>query len=193
MKQNEANMWDKQMSMAQVFGQMVAGSFVAVAVIGIPIVYILFFYFIGTFLPIESKQADDPTPDSFVHMSDQNFLSSDLAIYGKVGAKLLPIMVQPPAGRQPDQVSIKDTLGMCKKEREDNQGRIERQGFRNRHDSRIFVEPFDLFHVFSGLNFSKLSLDKILNRFEKGEREERDQLHQWIFMVTKKIVALKKS
>tara|TARA_B100000131_G_scaffold303250_1_gene327140 strand:+ start:347 stop:559 length:213 start_codon:yes stop_codon:yes gene_type:complete len=70
MKQNEANMWDKQMSMAQVFGQMAAGSFVAIAVIGIPIVYILFFYFIGTFLPIESKQADDPTPDSFVHMSN---------------------------------------------------------------------------------------------------------------------------
>ena len=88
MKQNEANMWDKQMSMAQVFGQMVAGSFVAVAVIGIPIVYILFFYFVGTFLPIESKQADDPTPDSFVHMSDQNFLTSDVAIYGKVGTKL---------------------------------------------------------------------------------------------------------
>ncbi len=186
MKQNEANMWDKQMSMAQVFGQMVAGSFVAVAVIGIPIVYILFFYFIGTFLPIESKQADDPTPDSFVHMNNQNILSSDLAIYGKAGAKLLPIMVQPPAGRQPDQVSIKDTLGMCKKENEDNQGRIERQGFRNRYDSRIFVEPFDFFHVFSGLDFSKLSLDKILDRFEKGGREERDQLHHWIFMLTKK-------
>ena len=63
---------------------------------------------------------------------------------------------------------------MCKKEMENNQCRIELQGFRNRHDSRIFVEPFDFFHVFSGLDFSKLSLDKILNRFEKGEREERD-------------------
>ena len=61
---------------------------------------------------------------------------------------------------------------MCKKEREDNQGRIGRRGFRNRHDSRIFVEPFDFF--FGGLDFSKLSLDKILDRFEKGEREERD-------------------
>ena len=69
MKQNDANMWDKQMSMAQVFGQMVAGSFVAVLVIGIPIAYILFFYLIGTFLPIESKQAEDPTPDSFVQLS----------------------------------------------------------------------------------------------------------------------------
>ena len=186
MKQKEANMWDKQMSMAQVFGQMVAGSFVAVLVIGIPIVYVSFFYFVGTFLPMESKQADDPTPGSFIQMGDQNSLSSDLAIYGKEGAKLLPIMVQPPAGRQPDQVSIKDTLGMCKKEREDNQGRIERRGFRNRYDSRIFVEPFDFFHVFSALDFSKLSLDKILDRFEKGGREERDQLHQWIFMFTKK-------
>jgi len=37
---------------------------------------------------------------------------------------------------------------MCKKEREDNQGRIGRRGFRNRHDGRIFVEPFDFFHVF---------------------------------------------
>ena len=70
MKQNDANMWDKQTSMAQVFGQMVAGSFVAVLVIGIPIAYILFFYLIGTFLPIESKQADDPTPGSFIQMSD---------------------------------------------------------------------------------------------------------------------------
>ena len=75
MKQNEANMWDKQMSMAQVFGQMVAGSFVAVLVIGIPIVYISFFYIVGTFLPIESKQADDPTPGSFIQMGDQNSLS----------------------------------------------------------------------------------------------------------------------
>ena len=88
MKQNEANMWDKQMSMAQVFGQMVAGSFVAVLVIGIPIVYILFFYFVGTFLPIESKQADDPTPGSFIQMSDQNFLNSNSDIYGKVDTKL---------------------------------------------------------------------------------------------------------
>ena len=88
MKQNEANMWDKQMSLAQVFGQMVAGSFFAVLALGIPIVFILFFYFIGTFLPIESKQAEDPTPGSFAQLSDQNSLSSNSAIYGKVGTKL---------------------------------------------------------------------------------------------------------
>ena len=63
---------------------------------------------------------------------------------------------------------------MCKKERENDQGRIERQGFRNRPDSRIFVEPFDFFHVFSGLDFSKVSLDKILDRIEKSETEEKD-------------------
>ena len=70
MKQNEANMWDKQMSLAQVFGQMVAGSFFAALALGIPIAFIVFFYIIGTFLPIESKQADDPTPDSFDQLID---------------------------------------------------------------------------------------------------------------------------
>ena len=70
MKQNEANMWDKQMSLAQVFGQMVAGSFFAALALGIPIAFITFFYFVGTFLPIESKQADDPTPDSFAQLAD---------------------------------------------------------------------------------------------------------------------------
>ena len=70
MKQNEANMWDKQMSLAQVFGQMVAGSFFAALALGIPIAFIVFFYIIGTFFPIESKQADDPTPDSFVQLID---------------------------------------------------------------------------------------------------------------------------
>ena len=70
MKQNEANMWDKQMSLAQVFGQIVVGSFFAALALGIPIAFIVFFYIIGTFLPIESKQADDPTPDSFVQLND---------------------------------------------------------------------------------------------------------------------------
>ena len=70
MKQNEANMWDKQMSLAQVFGQMVAGSFFAALALGIPIAFIMFFYFVGTFSPIESKQADDPTPDSFAQLAD---------------------------------------------------------------------------------------------------------------------------
>ena len=70
MKQNEANMWNKEMSLAQIFGQMVAGSFFAAVALGIPIAFILFFYFLGTFLHIESKQADDPTPDSFVQLKN---------------------------------------------------------------------------------------------------------------------------
>tara|TARA_B100000579_G_scaffold335563_1_gene286266 strand:- start:330 stop:524 length:195 start_codon:yes stop_codon:yes gene_type:complete len=61
-----------------------------------------------------------------------------------------------------------------RKKRENDQDRIERLGFRNKHDSRIFVEPFDFFHVFSGLDFSRLSLDKFLDRFEKGDRENKD-------------------
>ena len=63
---------------------------------------------------------------------------------------------------------------MRKKKRENDQDRIELRGFRNKHDSRIFVEPFDFFHVFSGLDFSKLSLDKILDRFEKRSNEDKD-------------------
>ena len=64
---------------------------------------------------------------------------------------------------------------MCeRKKREKDQESIERRGFRNRQDSRIFVEPFDFFHVFSGLDFSKLSLDKILDRFEKNSGEDKD-------------------
>ena len=64
---------------------------------------------------------------------------------------------------------------MCeRKKRENDQDGIERRGFRNRHDSRIFVEPFDFFHVFSGLDFSRLSLDKFLDKFEKSETEDKD-------------------
>ena len=61
-----------------------------------------------------------------------------------------------------------------RKKRENDQDRIERRGFRNKNDSRIFVEPFDFFHVFTGLDFSRLSLDKFLDRLEKGDRENKD-------------------
>ena len=60
------------------------------------------------------------------------------------------------------------------KKKEEDQDRIERRGFRNKHDSRIFIEPFDFFHVFSGLDFSRLSLDKFLDKFEKGKTEDKD-------------------
>ena len=64
---------------------------------------------------------------------------------------------------------------MCERQkRENKQDSIERRGFRNKHDSRIFVEPFDFFHVFSGLDFSRLSLDNLLDRFEKGDGKNKD-------------------
>ena len=64
---------------------------------------------------------------------------------------------------------------MCeRKKREKDQDSIERRGFRNKYDRRIFVEPFDFFHVFSGLDFPRLSLDKFLDKFEKGETEKKD-------------------
>ena len=61
-----------------------------------------------------------------------------------------------------------------RKKRENDQESIARRGFRNRQDSRIFVEPFDFFHVFSGIDFPRLSLDKLLDKFEKGESEDKD-------------------
>ena len=63
---------------------------------------------------------------------------------------------------------------MCEKKRENNRDSIERRGFRNQHDSKIFVEPFDFFHVFSGLDLSRLSLDKYLDKFEKSDGEDND-------------------
>ena len=64
---------------------------------------------------------------------------------------------------------------MCeRKNTENNQDCIERRGSRNKHDSRIFVEPFDFFHVFSGLDLSRLSLNKFLDKFEKGDGEDKD-------------------
>ena len=64
---------------------------------------------------------------------------------------------------------------MCeRKKRAEDQDNIERQGFRDRHDSKIFAEPFDFFHVFSGLDFPRLSLDKFLDKFEMGANEDKD-------------------
>lgn len=64
---------------------------------------------------------------------------------------------------------------MCERQKkENNQDRIELRRFTDKNDSRVFVEPFDFFHVFSGLDFSKLSLDKLLDRFEKGDIKNKD-------------------
>ena len=63
---------------------------------------------------------------------------------------------------------------MCEsKKRENDQDRIERRGFRNKQDSRVFVEPFDFFHVFSGLDFPNY-LDKILDRFENDNGADKN-------------------
>ena len=63
---NRKDGWDREMSIAQIFGQMFSGSLVAGALVGIPVVFIVALMWLGEFLPEESKLADDPTPDSFV-------------------------------------------------------------------------------------------------------------------------------
>ncbi len=62
--------WDREMSIAQIFGQMFSGSLVAGALVGVPVVFIVALMWLGEFLPAESKLADDPTPDSFVSSKD---------------------------------------------------------------------------------------------------------------------------
>ena len=62
--------WDREMSMAQIFGQMFSGSLVGGALVGVPVVFIVVLMWLGEFLPAESKLADDPTPDSFVSSSE---------------------------------------------------------------------------------------------------------------------------
>tara|TARA_B100000579_G_scaffold348536_1_gene301892 strand:+ start:141 stop:356 length:216 start_codon:yes stop_codon:yes gene_type:complete len=62
--------WDREMSMAQIFGQMFSGSLVGGALVGVPVVFIVVLIWLGGFLPAESKLADDPTPDSFVSSSE---------------------------------------------------------------------------------------------------------------------------
>ena len=63
---NTKDGWDREMSIAQIFGQMFSGSLVAGALVGIPVVFIVALMWLGEFLQEESKLADDPTPDSFV-------------------------------------------------------------------------------------------------------------------------------
>ena len=63
---NTKDGWDREMSIAQIFGQMFSGSLVAGALVGIPVVFIVALMWLGEFLPEESKLADDLTPDSFV-------------------------------------------------------------------------------------------------------------------------------
>ena len=67
---NTKESWDKEMSIAQIFGQMFSGSLVAGALVGVPVVFIVVLMWLGEFLPEESKLADDPTPDSFISSSE---------------------------------------------------------------------------------------------------------------------------
>ena len=67
---NTKESWDREMSIAQIFGQMFSGSLVAGALVGVPVVFIVVLMWLGEFLPEESKLADDPTPDSFVSSTD---------------------------------------------------------------------------------------------------------------------------
>ena len=62
--------WDREMSTAQIFGQMFSGSLVGGALVGVPVVFIVVLMWLGEFLPAESKLADDPTPDSFASSSE---------------------------------------------------------------------------------------------------------------------------
>ena len=67
---NTKGSWDREMSIAQIFGQMFSGSLIAGALVGAPVVFIVALMWLGEFLPAESKLADDPTPDSFVSSKD---------------------------------------------------------------------------------------------------------------------------
>ena len=61
-----------------------------------------------------------------------------------------------------------------RKKYEDQQNLNDLRGSINKYDSRIFVEPYDFLHIFSGLDFSRLSLDKYLDRFEKSRGQNKD-------------------
>ncbi|MEL7092574.1 MAG: RC-LH1 core complex protein PufX [Pseudomonadota bacterium] len=55
---------------ADIMMQFLRGGFFAFTVFAGPILFIYLFVFIGSFLPPESKEAVDPTPDSFVSSSE---------------------------------------------------------------------------------------------------------------------------
>lgn len=52
-------------------GQMVRGALVATVMFFGPLLFIWALWFVGTFLPPESKEALDPTPDSFPHLVEE--------------------------------------------------------------------------------------------------------------------------
>ncbi|MEM0990234.1 MAG: RC-LH1 core complex protein PufX [Pseudomonadota bacterium] len=64
---------DKSTVFKDVGKQMCVGAGVAAAVILVPAALIYVTYLIGTLLPPESKEADDPTPDSFSYYYEQPY------------------------------------------------------------------------------------------------------------------------
>ena len=64
---------------------------------------------------------------------------------------------------------------MCERKKRKNEQQYSQSiSFKNKYDSIIFVEPFDFFHVFSGIDFSRLSVEKYLDRFEKRNQGDED-------------------
>ncbi|NRB03077.1 MAG: RC-LH1 core complex protein PufX [Rhodobacteraceae bacterium] len=57
--------FSKPRIMAEIFGQMFVGAGAAAFVIGGAGVFVYLLYLVSLFLPPESKEADDPTPNSF--------------------------------------------------------------------------------------------------------------------------------
>ncbi|MEM1004617.1 MAG: RC-LH1 core complex protein PufX [Pseudomonadota bacterium] len=55
----------------RILGDMARGAFLAGVVLLGPVVLIYLIYLVGTFLPPESKEADDPTPNSFPMLVEQ--------------------------------------------------------------------------------------------------------------------------
>ena len=65
--------FSKSRIFAEITGQMIVGAGAAGAVVVGAGVFIWVLYLIGTLLPPESKEADDPTPDSFSYHYAQPF------------------------------------------------------------------------------------------------------------------------
>ena len=64
---------------------------------------------------------------------------------------------------------------MCEREKRKNEQEYSQtRGFRNKHDSRIFVEPYDFFMFFGGIDFSILSIEQYFERFERRNQGDED-------------------
>ncbi|MEM9550578.1 MAG: RC-LH1 core complex protein PufX [Pseudomonadota bacterium] len=59
----------------EMFGYLMRGVIVAAGIVVVPVGFILGLYLLGTFLPPESREAQDPTPDSFASTADEGAAS----------------------------------------------------------------------------------------------------------------------